>query len=337
MIEVLEYKDIIREHWSTFVNAHPLGNIFQTPEMYDVYALTNNIRPIVVAAVEDGQIVGILLAQHITNGGKIASWLTARSIIIGGPIVRDNDPEIAKVLLEAHKKVLPKNTIYSEIRPIYDMESIMDERVKELRSWKRKGHYNLVLGLEKSQEELFEQMYKERRRNVNQAIKAGLIFREVSDIETIHAIVALIKQTYERKHVPISYLDIFDKVHQYMGKYAHFFACYTEDGTLIAGQVRLCYKELVYSWFAGSDEAYFKLRPNDFTMWNVICWSAENGYKLLDFGGGGEPGVEYGVRDYKLKYGCEMYDYGRYTYAHRPLTLWAGTIAYKLYHKIKGK
>lgn len=330
-MRVLLNKDINRAQWAEFVKAHPKGNVFQTPEMYDVFAISDHIKPIVVAAVENDQIVGILLAQYITNGNALTSWLTARSIITGGPLARDNNPEIIRALIDAYKKLLPIQTIYSEIRPIYPMDWINGL------GWKRKGHYNLILNLDKSKENLFEQMHKERRRNVNQAIKAGLTFRELETAEEIHEVVRLIEKTYQRKHVPISYLSIFDEVQRVMKDYAHFFGCFTAEGQMIAGQIRLCYGELVYAWFAGSDETYFKLRPNDFTMWNVMCWAHDKGYKWFDFGGGGEPGVEYGVRDYKLKYGCEMYDYGRYTLAHRPITLWLGTIAYKLYHKLKWK
>jgi lipid II:glycine glycyltransferase (peptidoglycan interpeptide bridge formation enzyme) len=106
---------------------------------------------------------------------------------------------------------------------------------------------------------------------------------------------------------------------------------------MIAGQLRLCFNEMVYAWFAGSDDAYFKLRPNDFLMWNVIAWAQEKGYRLFDFGGGGEPGVKYGVRDYKMKYGCEIYDYGRMLYTHRPITYYCAQLAYNMYHKIKRK
>lgn len=329
--KILTYEEIDKAEWGEFVATHPKGNVFQTPEMYDVFAISDHIKPIVVAVIKDSQIVGILLAQYITNGNAIAAWVTARSIITGGPLARDNDRKIISVLFEAYKKQLPFKTIYSEIRPIYEMNCMNGF------GWARKGHYNLVLGVEKTKVELFEQMHKERRRNVNQAIKAGLTFRELEYPEEIHEVVRLIAQTYQRKHVPISYLNIFDKVRQLMHEYAHFFGCFTAEGQMIAGQVRLCYGDLVYAWFAGSDEKFFKLRPNDFLMWNVIVWAHEKGYKWFDFGGGGEPGVEYGVRDYKLKYGCEMYDYGRYTLVHRPLSFEFGTFAYKFYHKIKGK
>ena len=334
-MQVIGYDKIDRVEWSAFVHNHSQGNVFQTPEMYDVFALSDHILPIVVAATINNQIVGILLAQYITNGNKWASYFTARSIIIGGPLVCNNDSGVMKAILNAYKKQLPNQTIYSEIRPIYDIGAI-NVSLKSL-GWIRKGHYNMQMALDKSQDALFEQMHKERKRNVKQAINAGLVFREVTKKEDVHAIVMLIQQTYKRKHVPISYLDMFEKVRQLLKPYAHFFACYGPEGKMIAGEVRLCYKDLVYAWFAGSDEHYLKLRPNDFTMWSVICWSLQHGYKLLDFGGGGEPGVPYGVRDYKLKYGCQMFDYGRYVYVHRPISLWAGTLAYKIYHKLKGK
>lgn len=334
-LKVLKYKQINQEKWAEFVKTHPQGNVFQTPEMYEVYLRTEHTMPVVLAVAENSEIVGILLAQVLTNEDGFTSWLTARSIIIGGPLVKDGREDILKYLIEVYKCSLPKKVIYSEIRPIYDLADIAS--ALRFAQWKRKGHYNLLMSLEKPQEMLFNQMHKERRRNVNQAIKTGLVFKEVTEKEDVRAIVELIRKTYERKHVPISYLGIFEEVHRQMKQYAHFFASYTPEGIMIAGEVRLCYKELIYAWFAGSDEAYFKLRPNDFTMWHVICWGAAHGFKLLDFGGGGEPGVPYGVRDYKLKYGCEMYDFGRYVYAHRPIALWVGTIVYKMYHKIKGK
>lgn len=339
-MKILSGNNIDRKAWAAFVAQHPQGNIFQTPEMYDVYACAEHVMPIAVAAVEGDEIVGILVAQYMTNGGALASWITARSIITGGPLAKDNKPEIVEALMREYRRLLPRKTIYSEIRPVYPMDEIFQVsnfKFQILSKWKRVGHYNLVLGLEKTEDELFEQMHKERRRNVNQAVKAGLVFKEVTDEEDISAIVALIKQTYERKHVPIGYLDMFGEVRRLMGEYARFFASYTADGKMIAGEIRLCYKDLVYAWFAGSDEAYLKLRPNDFTMWNVIRWARGMGYKEFDFGGGGEPGKAYGVRDYKLKYGCEMFDYGRYVWAHRPVTYWLAAKMYGLYHKIKGK
>lgn len=327
-MKILSGNNIDRKAWAAFVAKHPQGNIFQTPEMYDVYACAEHVTPMAIATMEGDEIVGILVAQYMTNGGSLASWITARSIITGGPLAKDNKPEIVEALMREYRRLLPRKTIYSEIRPIYPMYDVP--------GWKRVGHYNLVMRVDKSEEELWNGMHKERRRNVGQAEKAGLRFEEVTETAGRREVVALLRKTYERKHVPMADDSLFARLTEIMPEYVRFFAAYKED-KMIAGQIRLGYKDLLYAWYAGSDEEYFKLRPNDFTMWNVIRWAREKGYKEFDFGGGGEPGKAYGVRDYKLKYGCEMFDYGRYILAHRPVTYWLAAKMYGLYHKIKGK
>ena len=258
---ITQYELIDKQSWSNFVKDHPQGNVFQTPEMYLLYQHALNITPYIVAVVNNGQVEGILLSQWMSNGNKLAQWITSRSIISGGPLAKDNDPTIIDLLLKAYNKLLPVKTIYSEIRPIYDSAVLF--QYLSTRKWTRKGHYNILLSLNKDEETLYNQMHKERKRNVQTAIKNGLTFQEVTMPKDIKNVVALIQQTYARKHVPISYLDMFDQVLDIMGDYAHFIACYTSDGKMIGGQVRLCYKEMIYAWFAGSDEDYFKQRPND--------------------------------------------------------------------------
>lgn len=334
--KILVNEEINEALWREFVAEHPLGTVFHTPEMWKVYGVTENVKPLAIAVEVEGHVVGVLLAQIMWNGGTIGKPLTGRSIITGGPLAIDNDEEVLEMLMEAYRERLPKWVVYSEIRPIYDINELMNERVNELKRWKRVGHYNLVMRVDKSEEELWNGMHKERRRNVGQAEKAGLRFEEVTEVAGRREVVALLRKTYERKHVPMADDSLFASLTKIMPEYVRFFAAYKED-KMIAGQIRLGYKNLLYAWYAGSDEDYFKLRPNDFTMWNVIRWAHEKGYKEFDFGGGGEPGKPYGVRDYKLKYGCEMFDYGRYLLAHRPITYWAAAKAYNIYHKIKGK
>ncbi len=299
-----------------------------------VYECTLNNRPILIAAKKQGRIVGVLLATVITNGNSIAKHLTARSIITGGPIVANDNPGIARLLIEEYKRHLPYYVIYTEIRPIFDLDGISG--VLQGNGYVRKGHFNILLRINRSKKELWNGLHKERRRNIGQAQKAGLQFKVVRSVEERLKIVKLLEQTYHRKHVPFAGSSLFEHLTDIMPENVHFFAAYY-NGKMVAGQIRLGYKKLLYAWYAGSDEDYFKLRPNDFLMWNVICWGQKNGYNIFDFGGGGEPDKPYGVRDYKLKYGCEMFDYGRYVLAHRPVSYWMAAKAYALYHKIKGK
>lgn len=319
--------DISQEEWSQFVFNHPQGNIFQTPGMFSVYLEASHNKPVSIAVFSGGRMKGLLLSVIITNGGVLARWATARSIIIGGPLVENDDPGITSILIEEYVKALPKYVIYSEIRPVYSLQNL--EAALLSSSFKREGHYNLFLDIHHDPQVLWEHLHKERRRNILQAQNKGLQFREVTSNEEIKRVSELIDLTYKRKKVPLSYLDIFESLQETLGDQVHFFAAFL-DNEMIAGQVRLCYKNLVYAWFAGSNDEYFKFRPNDFLMWNVICWSHKRGYSVFDFGGGGKPGVPYGVRDYKLKYGCEMEDWGRFVRIHKPFLYKVGTLGVKM-------
>jgi len=50
MIEITESPDT--KQWSEFVLDHPQGNIFQTPEMAEVYRRTKNYEPVTLAAID---------------------------------------------------------------------------------------------------------------------------------------------------------------------------------------------------------------------------------------------------------------------------------------------
>lgn len=39
--------------WSSFVYNHPNGNVFQTPEMYEVYKNTKNYEPVFLAVLDE--------------------------------------------------------------------------------------------------------------------------------------------------------------------------------------------------------------------------------------------------------------------------------------------
>lgn len=324
---ISDINSIDRGKWSAFVEKHPQGTIFQSSEMFEMYQGTSHCQPVVVVAQDNDEIRGVLFAVIMWNGNDIVKRLTARSIIVGGPLAENNDEVVIKQLFKAYLKKLPRYVVYSEIRPVYDMESISAFLEKE--GFKRRGHYNLMLNLETDEQALWSGLHKERQRNIRHAEKVGLEYREVTSNDEIENVLELIKQTYRRKQVPMSYFDTFAKAKSALHGSIRFFAAYNPE-KMVAGQIRLCYKDLVYAWFAGSDENCFKQRPNDFLMWNVICWAHDNGYKLFDFGGGGEPGVPYGVRDYKLKYGCQMLDYGRFQYFHHPMMYKIGELGAKM-------
>ena len=85
-----------------------------------------------------------------------------------------------------------------------------------------------------------------------------------------------------------------------------------DDAELIGVRLELCYKGLIYDWYAGSDDQFKNRYPNDFLPFHILFWGKENGFDKFDFGGAGKPDKPYGVREHKLKFGGELVNFGRY-------------------------
>ena len=56
-------------------------------------------------------------------------------------------------------------------------------------------------------------------------------------------------------------------------------------------------------------------------------------YTIFDFGGAGKPNEEYGVRDFKKKYGGKLVNFGRYEKVHSPKKLKVSKQVFKLVRK----
>jgi lipid II:glycine glycyltransferase (peptidoglycan interpeptide bridge formation enzyme) len=63
-----------RKEWSDFVYNHPNGNIFQTPEMFEVYSNTKNYTPIFLAIIKNNRITALLLAVIQKEHSDAVFW-----------------------------------------------------------------------------------------------------------------------------------------------------------------------------------------------------------------------------------------------------------------------
>ena len=79
---ITNVNNIEKNKSNEFVYNHPHGNIFQTPEIFDVYKKTKNYEPIFLAVANNsGEISGTLLAVIQKEYSGLLGNFTARSII----------------------------------------------------------------------------------------------------------------------------------------------------------------------------------------------------------------------------------------------------------------
>lgn len=319
-----------------FCTKHPKGTIFQALGMFEVYKKTKNYYPIYLAVEDDSKnIVGVLLAVIQKEHEGILGKFSARSIIIGGPLVKDNNPKIIEFLLKEYNKEIKGKAIYTQIRNHWEWD-INKKAIFKKSGYIYEPHLDIIHDLTIPIDKQFMSLHKGRRKNIRRAEKADVKFREIQTVSEFEKSYELIQDTYKRVRLPMPDKSLFSKSYVTLTKnniLKVFVAIFEEK--IIGTRMVLCYNSLVYDWYAGASNNHLDKYPNDFLPWKVIEWGSENGYKYFDFGGAGKPDIPYGVRDHKLKFGGKLVEHGRFEKIHNRLLFQAGKIGLKIYKKVK--
>ncbi len=88
--KILTGKDNIdRQAWKGFLENHPQGTVFQSPEMHDLFESAARMEPVALACTdENNKILGVLLAVIIRERNGLAGYFSRRTVVYGGPVVQ---------------------------------------------------------------------------------------------------------------------------------------------------------------------------------------------------------------------------------------------------------
>ena len=322
--------------WSEFVHNHPYGNIFQTPEMAEVYKRTKNYEPISLAVVDESDnIIAVLLAVVIREMSGILGSFSARSIIQGGPLFVEGEKGIKalKILMEHYDKIVKKKQLYTQIRNMWDTSQISS--ILNALNYKYEDHLNILVDLTKSEEELWAGLSKSRRRFIRKAREKGVTVEEIKNRNLILTFYDLLQQTYKNAKIPLADISLFESAFDILtpkNMLKLFLAKYNNE--YIGGIMTPIYKGVVTEWFVTGSRAHSKLYPSDMVTWHPIEWGFKNGCHTFDFLGAGKPDEEYGVRDFKKQFGGKLVNFGRYTKVHSPMKMKIAEKGFSIYKKI---
>lgn len=309
---------IDKNKWRDFVINHPYGNIFQTPAMVDVYLKTLNYKPFVLICLNDNnEIAGVLVSVIQSEHKGLAGKLSSRAIVFGGPLVKDNLPEVTRLLLESYNLNIQNKAIYTQIRNLNDNATNIYNFIDT--GYRFEEHLNICIDLTKNEEHLWKSLHSKRRQQIRNSQKAGVVVSLITEIFEIKKAYKILNEVYSKACLPLADISLFINAFELLWKINHFvcFGAYL-NGELIGVRFCLCYNSTIYDWYAGSQIKFNHYYPNEIIPWEIFSWGIKNNYRLFDFGGAGHPQKPYGVREYKLKFGGELINPGRYQIIHRP-------------------
>lgn len=325
-----------RQEWNQFVTNHASGNIFQTPEMYDLYSSQpGHTSYIVYCRSNSGELVGLICASLLTGRTSISKFLTSRAIVTGGPLIKPGYEHISEELLVYLIKRLPAHVIYLQVRNIFSQAEISSSFVKA--GFTYEDHLNFLFDLKIGRGLLWEALHPTRRKQIRRAERRNVTTRvhETPALTTITDCYKILSAVYRRTKLPLAGIEFFIEAFGIWSEKGNLKIITAKNETGIIGfRFFFVFKEQIYDWYAGSDYQFNELYPNDILPWKIMEWGIENGCSIFDFGGAGNPDKEYGVRDYKEKFGGKQVNFGRYLYIRKPAIYRAGLVAVKVLRKL---
>ena len=205
-------REIDKEKWAKFVYNHPNGNMFQTYEMFETYRNTINYQPILISVIDDNEeIQGVLLAVIQREYSNFIGYFTARSIIIGGPLIKNNNSKVLDVILEQYNKIIENKVIYSQFRNMHNQLLLNDSYQNA--GFTYKSHLNYIIHLIKGKDYVWNNIGRKRKKSIKKASKNGLIFKvyvDGIDNDIINKGFNIIKEVYNNAKIPLPDISLIN-------------------------------------------------------------------------------------------------------------------------------
>jgi lipid II:glycine glycyltransferase (peptidoglycan interpeptide bridge formation enzyme) len=325
--------------WHDFVYSNQNANIFHTPEMFQVFKLAHNHQPQLSAIVDqDKNILALLPTVQVTMFNGLMKRLTTRSISYGS-VMSTTDPvgkQALLSLLKVYSEQAGRISLFTELRNLLDLSMFQQEFSKA--GFIYEDHLNYLIDLNNSPERILQNIGSRTRQHIRRGLRKGVVVVEsISDRDQLGTWYKIIQMTYKGARIPLADISLFEAAFDilYPRKMIKFLLARI-GSEYVAASAEMLFKDVIYGWYGGMNREYSKYTPNELLMWHILEWGASNGFKIYDFGGAGKPGEEFGVRDFKAKFGGQLVCYGRYTKVHQPNLLKWSERGYKLFQKLLG-
>ena len=312
-MRILTYSDIDPAAWQSLVAQSPYATWFQTPEAYAFYAsLPDELTPFTVGVDEDGQLMGVVVGYTTRETNPIKQLSTCRSIVIGGPLLDESISDNAVTALLCAVKRVTRSSIYVETRNFHDYSRW--RYIFEQCGFAYQPHLNIQVACTAE-----HTMSEQRQRQVKKALKNGAEICEALSEQEIRDWYQILRQLYRQKvRTPLWSEAFFLQFYRNgVGKYL----LVKDNGKVIGGMMCPIFAgKAIYEWYVcGLDEEYKEQYPSVMATYAAIEYAKQNDIPMFDFMGAGVPDKPYGVRDFKMEFGGEVVEHGRYLCIRKPL------------------
>jgi len=303
----------------TFIKTHAHSNWFHLIALDKNCPLSPGFLPLVICLIEkDKSVSGAICAFKILSGEieNLESFIS-RIRIYGSPLInptKENQGEILNVLLQSLNHYASFYTKCVEFWNDSETDSLKSLFLSQ--GFQFSDHLNLIKFIPDKQI-IWNSLSTSRRRQIRKATENGSVIREAKSEDEVIQLYQILNNLFTskiKKKIPslITFINFFS-TSNITGQGVILVVLLNK--TVIGGIVCPVMKnKVMYEWYiCGLDKDHPKNYPSVMATWAGLAYAADNKIPFFNFLGLGKPETPYGVRDFKLRFGGEIVNYGRYT------------------------
>jgi serine/alanine adding enzyme len=317
--------------WQKFLSTNPHASPFQSVEFFNLFNSVEGLSAEAIAITE-GDSIKALAVITIQRELGIKSFFSKRGIIYGGPLIDNNYPEALDLLLNHITLKLKWKTIYVESRNFTNYK--LYSQIFIAHGWNYIPYVNYQVNTIHF-EEMNKKISDSRIRQIKKAIKSGVTWTEANSIEDVDCFYKILNDLYRNKIkkplLPKAFFVAFYQ--QHLGK----ILLVKFKGMIIGGIMCpiLSEKALYEFYICGLDNDFKEQYPSIMATWAAMEYAFSNKIPLFDFMGAGKPNENYGVRDFKSRFGGDLVEFGRYRKINSQLLFKAGEFGLEMMKLIR--
>lgn len=289
-IEVCSTKE--HEQWRNFVDNHVHATGYHRWEWKEVVQDSFGWPTFYLMASEFGTVKGILpiVLQDSWLLGKSASSMP---LLQGGGILATDSKAAEALLQRAIEISATAGAKYLELRHQSDPKLGLPMRTDKIRD---------VLTIDEDTERMFKSLDSRLRTSIRKGSKAGLV-ASFGGRDLLDEFYSVFAHNMRDLGTPVYSKSFFANVLAALTPDVHI--CVVRDKNKpVASAFLIGYRDAIESAWASSIRESLPLKPNQFLHWSVVCFAADKGYRVLDFG---RSSAGSGTHNYKAQWGCETF------------------------------
>jgi len=261
-----------------------------------------------------GVAVGFLIRNNDEGPDNMVS---SRIQMNGSPLIARHAKERERILSAL---ILRSKELAEEKQSVMECRNSADPS-GDLKIWLYHGfsysdHLNLIKEIS-GPDQLWHELGENRRRQIKQAEREHTQVHPAKTKKQVTELYQILETLYRVKVKktlpPLNFFHDFFTHCQKSGNGVILVA--TKEDRVIGGIVcPILEKRCMYEWYVcGLDKEFPRNHPSVMVTWHALLYASRLGIARFDFMGLGKPGIPYGVRDFKLRFGGTVVNYGRFT------------------------